>query len=147
MVTDMRVAATLLLCLTSMLGAGVHAADSATAPCNSCGVVVSVERSTQQEDWTPLGVVSSTPSMASGASADSRSVFAFGQGKPELVMIGAAGGAVYAKRPRSYQKFRWDVTITMDTGGQRVVQQSYEPYLRQGDHVRILGTQLELIDS
>jgi hypothetical protein len=144
----MRVAATVLVCLASMLVAVVDAADSADPPCNSCGVVVSVERSTQQEDWIPLGVVSPTPSMAMGASTDGRSVFAFGNGKPELVMIGAAGGAVYAKRPRSYQKPRWDVTITMDIGGaQRVVPQSYEPYLRQGDRVRILGTQLELVDS
>src|SRR3982750_2159748 len=126
--TDMRIAATLLLFLTSMPGGAVHAADSTTLPCNNCGVIVSVERSTQQEQWVPLGVVSPTRSMALGESTDSRSVFAFGQGKPELVMIGAAGGAVYSKRPRSYQKLRWDVTITMDTGGQRVVQQSYAPY-------------------
>ena len=93
--TDMRIAATLLLCLTSLAGAAVHAADSTPLPCTNCGVIVSVERSTQQEQWVPLGVVSPTQSMTSGESTDSRSVFAFGQGKPELVMIGAAGGADY----------------------------------------------------
>ena len=55
--------------------------------------------------------------------------------------------AVYAKRPNAYQKPRWDVTVKMDRGDTRVLQQRYEPLLREGDRVRVLGTQLELVES
>ena len=78
---------------------------------------------------------------------EGRSAFVFGSdGSRDLVLIGAAGGAVYAKRQNSYQRTRWDVTVKMDGGNTRVVQQRYEPFLREGDRVRILGTQLELIE-
>jgi len=142
----MRSAAALLM---SLLAAGAGA-QSTIAPqaerCNSCGVVVSIQVATQEEQWTPLGAVSAGPTNFTGESTASRSVFAFGRdGKAELVMIGAAGGAVYGKRPNAYQKRRWDVSLKMDDGSERTVQQRYEPFLREGDRVRVLGTQLELI--
>ena len=49
-------------------------------------------------------------------------------------------------RPNAYEKPRWDVTVKMDRGGTRVVSQGYEPLLREGDRVRIFGTQLELVN-
>jgi outer membrane lipoprotein SlyB len=119
----------------------------APAPCGTCGVVQSVAMSTQEEAWTPLGVVGSMPATASGTSMQARSMFALdGQARPELVVVGAAGGAVYAKRPTSYQRPRWDVSVKLDTGGTRVVTQRYEPFVREGDHVRIMGTQLEPVE-
>jgi hypothetical protein len=35
----------------------------------------------------------------------------------------------------------------MDRGDTRVLQQRYEPLLREGDRVRVLGTQIELVES
>jgi outer membrane lipoprotein SlyB len=64
-----------------------------------------------------------------------------------LVVIGAAGGATSGKRPNAYEKPRWDVTVKMDRGDTRVLQQRYEPLLREGDRVRVLGTQIELVES
>jgi hypothetical protein len=34
----------------------------------------------------------------------------------------------------------------MDNGNVRIVPQSYEPLLREGDRVRVLGTQLDLVN-
>jgi hypothetical protein len=121
-------------------------APSSQASCDNCGVVQSIQTSTQEEQWTPLGSVATGSTPTSGGT-ESRSMFAFDKkGKREMVTIGAAGGAVYAKRPTSYQRTRWDVTINMDAGGTRVVQQRYEPFVREGDHVRVQGTQIELVD-
>jgi hypothetical protein len=104
--------------------------------------------SVHEESWTPLGVVAAGPTLATGESTEVRSLVSFApDGKRNLVVIGAAGGAVYAKRPNSYQKPRWEVVVKMDDGSQRIVQQPYEPFVREGDHVRVRGTQLELVDS
>jgi len=61
------------------------------------------------------------------------------------VMLGAAGGAGYAKRPNSYERPRWEIVVRMDDGSRRTVNNDYEPALREGDRVRVYGTQLERI--
>jgi len=140
----MRIAGTLL----SLLLVGGASAQSAVPPCDNCGVIASIQMSVQEEQWTPLGVVASGNSVTTMGGPETRSAFAFGsEGSRGLVAIGAAGGAVYARRPNSYQKPRWDVTIKMDRGDTRVIQQRYEPLLREGDRVRVMGTQLELVGT
>jgi len=128
-----------------LIAAGSAFAQTDQAPpCANCGVVVSIVRVVEEEAWTPLGVSSAASSATSG-DAQGRTAFAFGgEGKPSLVLVGAAGGAVYAKRPNSYQRPRWDVTVKLDTGATRVLPQLYEPLLREGDRVRVFGTQVEL---
>jgi outer membrane lipoprotein SlyB len=144
---DMRACAAPLMLLLALPLSAQSADGGAAVACGNCGVVVSIAVSTTQEHWTPLGVVTASPSMMSGESVDGRSVVAFGPGgKRELVVIGAAGGAVYSRRPTNYQKRRWDVTVKMDDGAQRVLPQAYEPFFREGDRVRIMGTQLELVE-
>ena len=62
------------------------------------------------------------------------------------VMVGAAGGATYQKTPNVYEKPRWDVTVKMDNGQTRVVSLAFEPYVQEGDRVRISGRNVELIE-
>jgi hypothetical protein len=141
---DMRFMLVARLMLVGALG--LAGAALAAETCPSCGVITSIERGTHEEDWQPLGVVSAAPTLATSSGAETTSAFSFSKNsKPGIVMIGAAGGAAYAKRPNSYQKPHWDVTVALDGGGNRVVQQRYEPYVKEGDRVRIIGTQLELI--
>jgi outer membrane lipoprotein SlyB len=136
--------------LVASLAAGVAAGEgtTGTARCDNCAVIVSIQLSTQEEEWSPLGSVSSPSSLTNPGGMQGRSAIAFGNdGSRGLVMIGAAGGATYAKRPNAYQKPRWDVKVRMDSGQTRIIPQRYEPLLREGDRVRVLGTQLELADS
>ena len=143
----MRIAIVLATFVIAGAAAAQTAAPTATS-CDNCGVVVSIQTSVQEEQWTPLGVVSPGTSLTAPGGGEARSAIAFGSdGSRGMVMVGAAGGAMYAKRPNAYQRPRWDVTVKMDRGGTRVVQQRYEPLLREGDRVRIMGTQLELVDS
>ena len=140
----MRIACALM----SLLLVGGATGQPITTPCNNCGVVVSIQMMLQEEQWAPLGVVSSGSSPTRTSVGETRSAFAFGsEGSRGLVVIGAAGGAVYARRPNSYQKPRWDVTIKMDGGDTRIVPQRYEPLLRDGDRVRVMGTQVELVGA
>jgi outer membrane lipoprotein SlyB len=77
---------------------------------------------------------------------EASSAFVVNRQNRGLVMIGANGGAQYASRPKSYQRQRWQVTLKMDDGSARLVQQRYEPFVREGERVRIVGTQLELVE-
>ena len=137
-------AAWCLLCI----GVGCICAWPAAAQstCVNCGVIVSIETVAQQEEWMPLGAVSYGPNMAGGGMNEASSSFVMGQGNRGLVMIGANGGAQYAARPKSYQRQRWQVTLKMDDGSTRIVQQRYEPFVREGERVRVVGTQLELVE-
>ena len=127
-------------------------APPATLPadaCDACGIVLSIAQVTERQQWTPLGTTGGTNTASpTGRATDATTQFQIG---PQLqnqgiVVVGAAGGAAYAKRPNAYEKPRWDVTIKMDRGGTRVIQQRYEPMLREGDRVRVLGTQLDLLN-
>jgi outer membrane lipoprotein SlyB len=141
---DVRIIGAVLLALAGAAAAQVTAPSAPS--CDNCGVITSIRTSYEEEQWTPLGVVAAPSSLTSGN--EGRTAYAFGSdGSRGLVLIGAAGGAVYAKRPNAYQKPRWDVTVKMDRGDTRVLQQRYEPLLREGDRVRVLGTQIELVES
>ena len=62
------------------------------------------------------------------------------------MLLGAGGGAAYRKTPNQYDQPRWEVTIKLDNGQKRVVTVAYEPFVREGDRVRVAGNSLELVD-
>jgi outer membrane lipoprotein SlyB len=105
--------------------------------------VESIRQTTVKEAWTPLGT---------GASfdADSRAVTSYqigpGLSNKGMVVLGAGGGATYRKSPGAYDQPRWEVTIKMDSGQKRVITVAYEPFVREGDRVRVAGKSLELVD-
>jgi outer membrane lipoprotein SlyB len=68
-----------------------------------------------------------------------------GLAKKDTVLIGAAGGTTYRQRASEFNAKRWEVVVRMDAGDTRSVIQNYEPMLREGDRVRVLGSQLELV--
>ena len=63
-----------------------------------------------------------------------------------MVVLGASGGAVYHKSPNAYEQPRWEVTVKLDSGQKRVLTVAYEPFVREGDRVRVAGNSLELVD-
>jgi outer membrane lipoprotein SlyB len=132
----------------------VHAQSpkSTDAPdCSSfpCGKVESIRQTTVKQPWTPLGggAVSASPGDYGGGGRTT-TAFQIGPGLSNkgIVILGAAGGADYQKRPNSYDQPRWEVTIKLDNGQKRVVTVAYEPFVREGDRVRVAGTSLELVE-
>ena len=115
--------------------------------CTNCGTIQKIQQTTATSTWTPLGAMS--PGTMPGDPFQPGQVttsFVIGKGLSNdgMVILGSAGGAGYAKRPNSYQQPRWEITVRMDRGSPRVVTQSYEPMLHEGDRVQVSGTQLEL---
>jgi outer membrane lipoprotein SlyB len=121
-----------------------NAPDCASFP---CGIVDSIRQTTVKQPWTPLGggAVSASPGEYGGRTT---TAFQIGPGLSNqgIVILGAAGGADYQKRPNSYDQPRWEVTIRLDNGQKRVVTVAYEPFVREGDRVRVAGTSLELVE-
>ena len=124
---------------------------STNAPdCTSfpCGIVDSIRQTTVKQPWTPLGggAVSASPGDYNSGKVTTAFQIGPGLSNQGIVILGAAGGADYQKRPNSYDQPRWEVTIKLDNGQKRVVTVAYEPFVREGDRVRVAGTSLELVE-
>ena len=129
------------------MSVAAQAASPGADACGNCGVITSIQVTTQESEWAPLGRFPGGSTSTDVAGSETRTAFEFGrEGSRGLVVVGASGGATYSRQPSSYQRSLWRVTIAMDGGGNRVVPQRYEPSVREGEHVRIVGTQLELVD-
>jgi len=108
-----------------------------------CGRVESIRPTTVKQSWTPLGT-------GAGFNSDGRTVTSFqigpGLSNQGMVIQGASGGAAYRKTPNAYEQPRWEVSVKLDSGQKRVVTVAYEPFVREGDRVRIAGNSIELVD-
>lgn len=142
----------LLAALATLLPGIVVAQGQLQPGCETgCGTIQAIAAVAERQEWTPLGTVSpggSGIANLGGMSGTSTQV-SFGPGfsNQGLVVLGAAGGAVYAQRPGEYRRQRWDVTIRMDNGQTRVVTLRSEPLLvQEGDYVRVSGNSLELVN-
>ena len=143
----------ILLALVAVAAAAPVSAQIKPAgeACGNCGVVQSITPVSQRQQWTPLGSVPEAGAMGGGPGGQpgSATMLSIGPGFTNrgMVVVGAAGGAAYAQKPNEYQRQRWDVTIQMDSGPPpRVVNLSYEPFVQEGDRVRVFGNQLELVN-
>lgn len=124
--------------------AAIVAPVQAQERCTNCGRVESIREYTAKTGWTPLGAAGTAGARDSAGDAGRVSTqYNFSSGN--MVLLGAAGGAGYAKRPNSYERPRWEIVVRMDDGSRRTVSHDYEPTLREGDRVRVYGTQLELM--
>jgi len=140
----------LVAIVASLLVATLAHAQStpASGECSDfpCGRVLTIKQTTVKNDWTPLGTTGQQPV---GMPPDRvTTTFQFGRGMTNegIVVLGAQGGAVYGKSPNSYEKPQWQVTVKLDSGRTRVLTVPYEPYVREGDRVRIAGNNVELVD-
>jgi hypothetical protein len=125
------------------------AASAPATDCAACGVIDSIRQTTSKEQWTPLGMGVGTggvPGLGDAPSAVTSFQIGPGFTNQGMVLLGSAGGAAYRKSPNSYERPRWEVTVKLDGGGVRIVTLAYEPYVREGDHVRVSGNNVELLD-
>lgn len=127
---------------------GGPAATASEPDCTSfpCGRVETIRQTSVRQQWTPLGTgLPAEPGQASGRVT---TTFQIGPGLANqgMVMLGAGGGAAYKKSQNAYDQPRWEVTVKLDNGQKRVLTVAYEPFVREGDRVRVAGNSVELVD-
>jgi hypothetical protein len=117
----------------------------------ACGIIESIRQTTTKDQWTPLGMgagIGGAPSnLGDGPAAVTSFQIGPGFTNQGMLLLGSAGGASYRKAPNSYERPRWELTVKLDSGGVRLVTLAYEPYVREGDHVRVSGNNVELLDQ
>ncbi|MFO1316769.1 MAG: hypothetical protein U1F58_14320 [Burkholderiales bacterium] len=146
-----RTSVALLCACAALLVAAAARSQGPTRPaCDGvCGVIQSMTPVDERQQWSPLGSVQSLGNGGLVPMAGQATMIQVGPGfsNQGLVVVGAAGGAVYAQKPGEYRRQWWDVTLRMDDGTTRVVSMKYEPLLLQeGDYVRVSGNNLELVN-
>jgi hypothetical protein len=140
----------LMVGFAAALGAPLACAQGLGSGCDNCGTVQSIVPVDLDQQWTPLGTVVPGTMAAGGPGNDPAQIstqYKIGKdlSNQGMVLLGAQGGAMYARRPETVRDRRWQVTVKMDQGLVRQLAQSYEPSLHEGDRVHVYGTQLELI--
>lgn len=117
--------------------------------CGPCGKVESIRQTTARQQWTPLGTgvgIGGSPDLGSAPAGVTSYKIGKDLSNQGMVVLGSAGGAAYKKTPNSYEQVRWEVSVKLDNGMIRVVTLSYEPYVKEGDRVKIAGNNVELLE-
>ena len=104
--------------------------------CDNCGTVLSITPVDTSQAWSPLGVVvpptvsAPVSGMQPGEVSTQYQIGKDGMNKG-MVLLGSAGGAVYRERPENVTQRRWQVTVKMDQGAQRILLQPVADRARQ----------------
>ena len=97
-------------------------------------------------EWKPVNASTRLDAVANGDADIECGTTTMTLGRMEKVdfsvPIFVDGGSVLVRA-----NARVEIRVKMDAGGVRVVSHDYEPALREGDRVRLYGTQLELIPA
>ena len=115
--------------------APVASSAPVSAKCSQCGVIESVREIAASGEGSGLGAVGGA--VVGGLLGNQ---VGGGSGKKIATVVGAVGGAVAGneveKRVKSTKSY--DITVRMEDGSTRVIQEANPPSWRNGDHVKIV---------
>jgi len=113
------------------------AKQQAAAPCASCGVIQSIHAVEVKGKTTGIGAVAGG---VAGGLVGNAIGGGHGVGNAVLTVGGAAGGAFAGDAIEGHVKKQtvWRVTVRLDDGSVRTLQQSAQPPFAIGDRVRIV---------
>ena len=108
---------------------------AAAAPCIACGVIEAIRTVEVQGKTSGVGAVAG--GIAGGVLGNQ---FGHGTGKTLMTVGGAAGGAFAGDAVEGHMKKHtaWRVTVRLEDGSVRTLQQSAQPPFAIGDRVRIV---------
>ena len=120
----------------------VPAAKVAAAPCASCGVIESINAVEVKGKTSGVGAVAGG---VAGGLLGNAIGGGHGTGNAVLTIGGAAGGAFAGNAIEGHMKKQtaWRVTVRLEDGSVRTLQQSAQPPFAVGDRVRINGNTIE----
>jgi len=133
----------------AVTGAPAIPPSAIATDCGPCGKIESIRQTTVKVPWTPLGTgvgVGGVPDVGDAPAGITSYKIGPGLSNQGMVVLGSAGGAAYRKTPNANEPKRWEVTVKMDSGAVRIVTLSYEPYVHEGDLVRVSGNSVELLE-
>ena len=113
-------------------------------PCERCGIIRSIRESQLQRRVTVPKVFQNEPmDQGPGSAVIVGAVIALplGEGK-EKPFVGGVGTPEMRER---FTETTYEVVVQLDGGGNTMVQRADGAMFRVGDHVRLTGTQLELL--
>jgi outer membrane lipoprotein SlyB len=111
------------------------ASSAPVAKCTSCGVIESVREVSEKGEGSGLGAAGGA--VAGGLLGHQ---VGGGSGKQIATVVGAVGGAVAGNEVEKRMKATksYDVTVRLDDGSSRVINENNPPSWRSGDRVRIV---------
>jgi outer membrane lipoprotein SlyB len=119
--------------------APVHRTQTHTEPsrawCSNCGIVESTREITTRAEGSGVGAAGGA--VVGGLLGNQ---VGGGRGQDIMTVIGAIGGAVAGNQIEGQVKaaHSYEITVRLDDGSTRVINQAAQPGWRMGDHVKIV---------